>query len=251
MSRLAFVVLCLAVTATAQGGDDDVQQLIDRALKAHGGAERLAQPRAWTTVVEMTSKSKRAPAGASSRATHSFQPPNQYRLAEATVRGGRPSKYIEVYNGNRGWTKRDGVLQAMLPKAAQPPNVQLGFGYRFVLILQDRSNTASALGESKVGDALAFGVKLTRPVGRGAEERRLFFDKETGLLLKSELHAHLSTGGELSSVQTWADWRMIDGLAVPHRVTNAIRDTGSTVHERVFSEFKFVDKLDPKLFDRP
>ena len=82
------------------------------ARRTSSHAERLAQPRAYTVVVEMTSKSKRTPAGASSTATHSFQPPNQYRLEEDILRGGRPSKYIEVYNGNRGWTKRDGVLQA-------------------------------------------------------------------------------------------------------------------------------------------
>jgi hypothetical protein len=247
-----FVGLCLAVTATVQGGDDDVTQLIDRALKAHGGAERLAQPRAYIVVVEMTSKSKRAPAGVSSRATHSFQPPNQYRLEEDAMRGGRPSKYIEVYNGNRGWTKRDGVLQAMAPKtAAQPPDVQQGFGYKFILCLRDRNNTATALGVSNLGGTAAFGVKITHPLGRGSEERRLFFDMETGLLLKSELHARLSTGGELASEQSWADWRVIDGIAVPHRVTNAIRDAGGTVHERVFTDFKFADKLEPKLFDRP
>ena len=252
MRLVMFFGLCLAITASAAGSDDDVAQLIDRALKAHGGAERLAQPRAYAVVVEMTAKSKRAPAGASSTATHSFQPPNQYRLEEDTVRGGRPSKYIEVYNGSRGWTKRDGVLQAMAPRsAAQPPDVQQGFGYKFVLCLRDRNNTAAALGASKVGTTAVFGVKLTRPLGRGSEERRLYFDTETGLLLKSELHARLSTGGELASEQTWADWKLIDGIAVPHRVTNAIRDAGGTVHERVFTDFKFVDKLDPKLFDRP
>jgi hypothetical protein len=115
-----FVGLCLAVTASALGADDDVSQLIDRALKAHGGADRLALPRSYTVVVEMTSKSKRSPAGVSSTATHSFQPPNQYRLEEDALRGGRPSKYIEVYNGNRGWTKRDCVLQAMDPKDRRP-----------------------------------------------------------------------------------------------------------------------------------
>ena len=51
---------------------------------------------------------------------------------------------------------------------------------------------------------------------------------ETGLLLKSELHARLSTGGELASEQTWAEWKVIDGIAIPHRVTNAIRDLGGT-----------------------
>jgi hypothetical protein len=34
-------------------------------------------------------------------------------------------------------------------------------------------------------------------------------------------------------------------------VTNAIRDAAGTVHERVFTDFKFADKLDSKLFDRP
>ena len=38
---------------------------------------------------------------------------------------------------------------------------------------------------------------------------------------------------------------------VPHRVTNTVRDTAGTVHERVFSDFQFADKLDPKLFGRP
>jgi hypothetical protein len=254
MRTVVCTAVCLTAAVVAAGGGDqtDAKQLVDRALEAHGGVERLARPRAYTVVVEMTSKSKRSPAVASSRATHSFQPPNQYRLEEDTQRGGRPSKYVEVYNGGRGWTKRDGVLQAMAPKsAAQPPDVQQGFGYKFVLILRDRANTATALGESRVDGTTVFGVKLTRPVGRGAEERRLFFDKETALLVKSELHAKLSTGGELASEQTWADWRVIDGIAVPHRVTNAIRDTAGNIHERVFSDFKFADKLDAKLFDRP
>jgi hypothetical protein len=104
------------------------------------------------------------------------------------------------------------MLQAMAAKsAAQPPDVQQGFGYKFVLILHDRANTATVLGESKVDGTAAFGVKFTRAVGRGAEERRLFLDKDTALLVKSELHAKLSTGGELASEQTWADWRVIAG----------------------------------------
>jgi len=254
MRMLVLAALCLAVTVTAEGGSDDVSQLIDRALTAHGGAERLAQPRAYSVVVEMTSKSKRSPVGASSKATHYFQPPNLYRLEEDTVRGGRPSKYIEVYAGTRGWSKRDAVLQVMAPKTvAQPPDVEQGFGYKFVTVLRDHNYTASALGTSRVGSTTAFGVKVARPVGRGggSEERRLFFDQETNLLVKSELHAHMTTGGELYSEQTWADWKMIDGIAVPHRVTQAIRDAGSTTHERVFTNFKFADKLDPKLFERP
>ena len=56
---------------------------------------------------------------------------------------------------------------------------------------------------------------------------------------------------DLATEQTWADYRTIDGVAVPHRVTHVIKNAEGLVYERVYSDFKFVDKLDPKLFDKP
>src|SRR5947209_9531826 len=162
------------VVAGAAGAEDpkDARQLIDRALEAAGGAERLAQPRAYTFKQELTAKSRKDPAGVVSRTTYYFQPPKKFRLEEESQRGGRPSKYVEVINGARGWAKRDGVPQALNPQSvARPAEVQQGFGYKFILNLWDPSATAAALGESRVDDRPVVGVKLTRPVGRGSEER--------------------------------------------------------------------------------
>ena len=66
MRTVVWVAVCLIAAAVAARGDDqaDAKALVDRALEAHGGVERLTRPRAYTVVVEMTSKSKRAPAGA-------------------------------------------------------------------------------------------------------------------------------------------------------------------------------------------
>jgi hypothetical protein len=239
-------------TGTAAQEATDPKPVIDRALQAAGGTERLAEPRAYTFKQEMTAKSKKAPDGVVTRATYYFQPPKKFRMEEESPRGGRLSKYVEVISGNKGWAKRDGVPQQLgLQAVAHPVEVQQGFGYKFILILRDSANTAAPLGESEVGGRPVVGVKLTRPVGRGSEERRLFFDRETGLLVKSDLHARLSTGGELASEQTWGDYRTTDGIAVPHRVLHAIKNRDAATFERVYSDFKFVDKLDPQLFEKP
>ena len=92
-------------------------QLIDRALKAHGGAERLAQPRAYTVVVEMTAKSKRAPAGVSSTATHSFQPPHQCPRCDALATSW-------VYVGGKMFLCAD--CHAELEREGEPVNIRPG-----------------------------------------------------------------------------------------------------------------------------
>jgi hypothetical protein len=251
-NRIAAVTVLVVFGSVVADDSKDARALIDRALNAAGGAEKLAQPRAYSFKQEMTEKTNKATAAVVTKTMYYFQPPNQYRREEESQRGGRPSKYVEVISGNRGWAKRDGVSQPLtLDTIKHPVEVQQGFGYKFILNLRDPAFTPALLGESRVGDRLVVGVKLTRPVGRGAEERRLFFDPQTHLLVKSELHAKLSVGGELASEQTWGDFRMIDGIAVPHRVTHVIRDKGGSTYERVYSDFHFEDKLDPHLFEAP
>jgi hypothetical protein len=128
---------------------------------------------------------------------------------------------------------------------------QQSFGYKFILLLRDKSNKPAALGESTVGDQTLVGLKLTHAVGRATEERRLFFDAKTMLLARSELHTKLSTGSEMGTEQTWSDYKMIDGIAVPHKVTHTIKDTAGTVIERVYSDFKFAEQFDKQLFEAP
>ena len=140
----------------------------------------------------------------------------------------------------------------LTPQAiAHPLETQQAFGYKFILLLKDKTIKATALGESTAGDQTLVGLKLTHAVGRATEERRLFFDAKTMLLARSELHARLSTGSEMGTEQTWGDYKMIDGIAVPHKVTHTIKDTAGTTIERVYSDFKFEDKLDPHLFEAP
>jgi hypothetical protein len=230
----------------------DARGVIDRALQTAGGVDRLTQPRAYTFKQELTTRNKKAPDGVKSTATFYVQPPKKFRMEEEGQIAGRTVTYVEVINGGRGWGKRDGVVRPLSPQiVAHPLEVQQGFGYKFILLLRDQAWSATSLGPSTVNDQPVIGIKLTRPVGRGSEERRLFFDAKSTLLVRSELRAKLSTGAEMATEQTWGDYKTIDEVAVPHRVMHVVKDAAGSSFERVYRDFRFVEQHDPKQFDQP
>jgi hypothetical protein len=231
------------------GESGDVQQLIARFLKAAGGEDRLAQPRAYTFKEVLTTTTRANPAGTVAKQAHYMQPPDKSRIEVESQEDGKPVKSILVKNGNKGWTKREGERREMSRGGiASTFETQRSFGYKFLLILKDPAYDAAPLGESKVGDRVVIGVKLTpKPMaGPGARERRLYFDKQSGLLVKSEVGA-----GTTYSEIMWGDCRMVDGIAVPHRVTYAIKREEGLTYDRVYSDFRFADKFDPQLFEAP
>ncbi|HEX4591144.1 MAG TPA: hypothetical protein VH120_14495 [Gemmataceae bacterium] len=250
--RAVTIGIVFTIIGAALAADNDAPSLIDRALQAAGGADQLAKPRAYSFKQEMTTHTKKLPAGLTTHSTFYFQPPKKMRMEEEGELNGQPVKYVEVINGNRGWGKRNGSPVALSPQAiSHPLEVQQGFGYKFILLLKDKAYKPSLISQPPAGDANLLGLKLVRPVGRGSEEWRLYFDPTTYLLAKSERHSRLSTGGELSAEQTWGDYKTIDGIAVPHKVTHTVKDTAGTTIERLYSDFRFVDELDSHLFERP
>src|SRR5438046_1348417 len=135
---LALGLIAVMAGSVGAGDPTDLKALIDRVLEAHGGAEKLAQPRAYSFKQEVTQRAKKAADGSTTKATYYFQLPKQFRTEEESQRGGRTSKYIEVVSGNRGWAKRDGTaLPPPLESIKHPIDVQQGYGYKFILLLRD------------------------------------------------------------------------------------------------------------------
>jgi hypothetical protein len=251
MFRVIWAVVGIVVLAAANvtAADNDTASIVDRVIEAAGG-EKLTVARAYSFKQDLTVHNKKMPAGATTHSTFYFQPPKKFRMEEEGERNGKTIKYVEVINGNRGWGKRDGTPVPISAQAIKEPmETQQNFGYKFVLLLRDPKNKITPLGESTSGDQKLIGLKVVRMIGRASEERRLYFDAKTMLLVKSESRTKLSTGSELTATeQTWEDYKTIDGVAVPHKVTHTVKDT---VFERTYSDFKFAEQLDSKLFDAP
>src|SRR4051812_41708512 len=98
MPMAAAAALALIGSLTA---DDvaDARGLVDRALQAAGGVDRLAKPRSYTFKQELTTRTKKATDGVTSTATFYYQPPKKYRMEEEGQFNGKPVSYVEVING--------------------------------------------------------------------------------------------------------------------------------------------------------
>jgi hypothetical protein len=134
---------------------------------------------------------------------------------------------------------------------------------RYVARLRDPSYQQASIPERTIGGKSAVGVELTH------EERppvRLYFDKETALLLKVEGRQKDGQKGEMTLI----DYRDVGGIQVPHKwewtldgnIDEEIMVEGvgkvrikSSIQKQHWiyelTRLKFEDKLDTKIFEKP
>jgi hypothetical protein len=224
-----------------EGGE--LEPLIDKVLKAHGGEAKLRGLRAFVE------KSKTTPAGGPASTVDRYhQLPDRTRLESEFEVAGKRVKCRTVYAGDRGWRKTDDQPTVPLrsPYAGRKEPLEYA-GPRAWLRLKDPAATLAPLGETKVGDRAAFGILLK---SAGAPEEKLFFDKEGGLLLKAEQAINYPQRGESVREETYyEDYRAADGIPVARKVTRK-RD-GKTAAVTEVTEFRVADKLDAQLFREP
>jgi RNA polymerase sigma factor (sigma-70 family) len=238
--------------------DEAVKSQIARVLKAHGGEESLGKLKTFTLKV----KTSRVLDGVISddNTDHHFyvQLPDKVR-AELNVAGRETGKIIAVKNGDKKWRKINDGEAADYEFSGEDLTKYLG--PRAILRLNDPAMEVSVLGERMVGDTgsvfgdrAAICVKVARKDRKGfsplhfdrsglVNEVRLYFDKDSNLLLKEEWDAH-----NLHFEIFCAGYKMVNGVAVAQKL---VQRTDGGVNYRSEVEFNVVDKLDAKLFQKP
>jgi hypothetical protein len=104
------------------------------------------------------------------------------------------------------------------------------------------------LPEAKVGDRAAVGVKVS---SAGHRDVDLYFDKMSGLLVKSEtrVKAEEMDGKEVSQETVFTEFKEIDGAKVATKFV--IKRDGKPYVEAELTDLKPAAKLDDKLFAKP
>lgn len=224
---------------------DELRPLIDKVIKAHGGEAKLNQVKAFTLKTKHTGPD----GGAPYTETLHVELPDKYRLEKEAERQGVTDKTIFAMNGDKLWRKQDNESEAVdVPKEGYSylqGSLQY-LGPRGRLILKDQATTLSPLGESKVGERAVVGLKFTR---KGMPEAKLFFDKETGLMLKTENSSKDKDGKESVHEVLYSDHKDFDGIPIARKVTR--KQDGKVTQESEVVEFRVLDKLDAKLFQKP
>jgi hypothetical protein len=180
---------------------------------------------------------------------NSVQLPNRIRTEVEVDVNGQKFKFVQVVDGDKGWMKlgdnTEDLNKDMLAEAKEQMNVAQ---ISHLTVLTDKDYKLSTLGESKVGDRPAVGVRVEH---KGFRDVNLYLDKENGQILKTETRGKdlMQDGKEYTAETFYDDYKMVDGVLVAHKIL--IKRDGNKYVEAELTEVKVSEKLDDGVFAKP
>jgi outer membrane lipoprotein-sorting protein len=250
MSRFLGALVATGLTLVVAGAvrAEDAEQagvIIDKAIKAEGGEEALGKYKAATWKMKGTFHGMGVPIAFTGE--RSVQWPDKMRSAVEANFNDTKFNITTVFNKDKGWMKTNDMSQELEGDQAGEQKDELYASYvAQVAPLKDKSYTLTSLGESKVDNKPAVGVKVA---SKGHKDISLYFDKDSGLLVKMERQAKTQTGEEVKQETLFSDYKEVQGVKHPMKVV--IKRDGNAYLDTDISDLKLVDQLDDKLFKEP
>jgi hypothetical protein len=248
LSAAVVIGSALFAPALVRADDEaDMKALIEKAIKAHGGAEKLTKHK--TVQIKIKGKVYAVMCGLEYTGEMSVQLPGQVRSDISFTIMGMNFTVIQALNGDKGWTSINGKVDDLSKEAIAEAKEGMYFQWVASLYpLTEKEFTFAPLGESKVGDKEAVGVKVSRKDHR---DMNLYFDKKTNLLLKIEHQAKDVMAGtaEFNQETFYEDYKEADGMQRANKIL--IKRDGKDYVDAETTEYKALDKLDDKEFDKP
>jgi len=162
--------------------------------------------------------------------------------------GDNGPKSVVVLNGNKGWRKfQDNKTELDEDAVAlEKRRVYLEFIPSLLMPLKGKDFKLEVVREQKLGDKAVAGIKVTGPDGK---DFSLYFDKESGLPVKLVARVVGFLGEQYTQETTYKDYKEFDGIMVATKA-EINRDDKPLVKSEL-TEFKVLDRVDPKIFSEP
>jgi outer membrane lipoprotein-sorting protein len=248
MRRIVCLALALVVVAAgAARADDkaDSKAVIAKAIKAVGGEEKLAKHKAET--FKGKGKFYGMGDGLDYTGEWSVQAPDKMRVE---IKAG-DFTFVRVINGDKVWMKLGENTQEVDDKDQIKEAKENMFAERVASLLplvKEKGFEFAALGEVKVGDKPAVAVRASH---KGHRDVNLFFDKDTGLLVKSEtvVKDEMAGGKEQTQETLFSDFKEFGGVKHPTKMT--INRDGAKYVTLEVTEMEPKEKIDDKVFEKP
>jgi hypothetical protein len=246
----AFVgaMLVLSAISPARADDKDVMAVLDKAIKALGGEEKLNNVKAAT----WKGKGKLSFGGNDSNFTiaGTVAGLDHWRQEFEGEFGGNKVQGVVVVAGDKGWRKFGDMVMEVDKNglAVEKRNIYLQVTPITLVALKGKDFKLAAAAEEKVGGKPAAGIKVTAPDGK---DFTLFFDKEDGLPVKMEATVTGFGGEDFKQETTYGKYKEFDGIKKATLIEN--KRNGEKFQELEVTEFKVIpkDKVDAKTFDEP
>jgi hypothetical protein len=194
------------------------EEIIDKAIRAHGGEEKLAGLSAFTVKERMV-----YPDAAAWDTQIVVQLPGRYRSERTVSSGGKSSTSLIVFDGEQGWMKMNDVVTPY-PRALFASFWKYTIPYegpRSILRLRARQKNPACQfttsGEGTVEGRPAVGLRMKL---EGGPEEAWYFDKQTGLLLKKEQRTKRFEGEDNVVETLYGDYQNFEGFPMARKVTS-------------------------------
>jgi hypothetical protein len=234
-----------ALLAPAARAQDDAKAVVEKAIKAHGGAANLDKFKAGKgklkgTILIMGQEIEVA-------GDMSFMYPDKGKAVLTLSVQGMKINITQLIAGDRVEVVVQGMKQPIPDEQAADVRMSQYVAYLTQLtpLLRGDQFTLKSLGESKLEGKTLVGVSVTNK-DKKFKEVKLYFDKDSGLLTKAD---HMTTdegGKEVVTEQIFGDFKEFKGIKVATKET-VIKD-GKKSQELVTESFEPLEKLDDKAF---
>jgi hypothetical protein len=232
--------------APAPDPHKQAQAILDKALKAHGGEERLAKASVVGLRTSGASYDEDEAISYDSEVSSEF--PSKFRIVVRTLIGGDKNEFSRVINGEQGWATDNGKIRDMTKEEFAEIRESLYVAnLKRLYPLRGEGFDVVALMDVKVGDLQTSVILVS---AKNHDDVKLFFDQKTGLLIKSERVAADVSGMEHVTIETYfEDYKEVDGLKYASKVRQ-LRN-GKKKSEEEVTEFRASEKGDGAQFTRP
>lgn len=244
-AALAILIVTSAI-GVGRADEKDPGAILDKAIKAVGGEEKLKKLDAmtWKTKGSIILNGDSNPFTVETTVGGL----DRYRATIEGEFGGNPFKGVVVYSGKKGWRKfgddpmelEDGDL------ANEKRRISFEIVPIKLVVLKEKGYKLEAADEQKVGDKPAAGIKVTPPNG---EAFTIYFDKESGLPVRIVGKVVGFGNEEYTQETTLTDYKDFNGIKKATK-SETKRD-GEDFVKAELSEFKVLDKVDDKTFSEP
>jgi hypothetical protein len=228
-------------TSTSQSGQQpNARDILDKAIQAQGGATSADR---WKRVYVKYWQESCPPDGGYQEMVFedSFMLPEKSRRVARSTENGVEHVATFVYNGDKAWMRMDKDSTIDIERPKTEPGVHIIGTLTSLTALRDKNYKLTYYGDTSVADKPVYCIMAAAD---DDPDHRFYIDKESSLVLKSTKRLK-----NVLTESTYADYKVIDGGAVPMKITTKVE--GKLVNDIKIMELKFGTKFDDSLFAKP
>jgi hypothetical protein len=238
----------IAMAGLLQSGEAITPRaIVDKAIKAHGGEANLTKHQAMT--MKGTGTFYGLGEGIPYTGNWAFQGLTQQSVIIESKVNDMTFKFHNVVNGTKGWMKiNDDAATAMSKEELDEEHEKMFARWVGTLVpLKDKSFDLALIGEAKVGKKPAIGVRVSK---KGHRDISLYFDKTSGLLVKTESPARdVKADADYTQTTFFEEFREIMGVQRATKIV--VQKDGKRLVEAQMTELQPQEKLDNSVFKEP